>query len=485
LTSGRVVYTTTGGLETASANLTFNGTTLTTANDASISGLTVGKGGSSVSTNTALGYQALTANTSGDRSVAVGYQSAVANTTGINTSIGYQSLYTNTTGTENTAVGFLSLNKNTTGSYNSSLSDQALYNNTTGSNNVGVGFQALASSTTAYNNTAVGYQAGYTTTTAANTVCIGYKAGFAQTTVGSNVYIGESAGLAATGGNNTFIGDGSGYLITSGQKNSILGSYTGNNGGLDIRTASNYIVLSDGDGNPRGYFDANGYFYITQADGKIFGGTTTGRTVWANSDGTNYIIINGSANGSSPNQINFITNINKPFVMDSSGNLLVGTTSATGTPTQGMQVLINSGASSAQIGHANGTASGNEYAGFSYNATKIGSITQNGTTGVLYNITSDYRLKDVIGAVSGAGERIDALQPIDYTFKADGSKHRGFLAHQFQAVYANSVTGEKDAVDAEGSPVYQQMQASTSEVIADLVAEIQSLRARLKAANIA
>jgi len=41
------------------------------------------------------------------------------------------------------------------------------------------------------------------------------------------------------------------------------------------------------------------------------------------------------------------------------------------------------------------------------------------------------------------------------------------------------VTGENDAVDAEDNPVYQQMQASTAEVIADLVAELQSLRKRV------
>jgi hypothetical protein len=55
------------------------------------------------------------------------------------------------------------------------------------------------------------------------------------------------------------------------------------------------------------------------------------------------------------------------------------------------------------------------------------------------------------------------------------------LAHEFQEVYPSSVSGTKDAVDAEGKPVYQAMQASTSEVIADLVAEIQNLRKRLAA----
>jgi hypothetical protein len=47
---------------------------------------------------------------------------------------------------------------------------------------------------------------------------------------------------------------------------------------------------------------------------------------------------------------------------------------------------------------------------------------------------------------------------------------RGFLAHEFQSVYAHSVNGEKDAVDDKGNPAYQSMQAGSAEVIADLVA---------------
>jgi hypothetical protein len=37
--------------------------------------------------------------------------------------------------------------------------------------------------------------------------------------------------------------------MTTGSKNTILGGYNGNQDGLDIRTASNYAVISDGDGN--------------------------------------------------------------------------------------------------------------------------------------------------------------------------------------------------------------------------------------------
>jgi hypothetical protein len=170
--------------------------------------------------------------------------------------------------------------------------------------------------------------------------------------------------------------------------------------------------------------------------------------------------------------------------IDSSGNFLVGTTSLVGTG----QVSIKFDATSKQglgIG-LNANTSDAAFAVWKDNSgTTCGSITRVGTTSaVLYNTSSDYRLKEVIGSVTGSGERIDALQPINYTMKADGSQHRGFLAHQFQEVYANSVSGEKDAVDADGNPIYQAMQASTAEVIADLVAEIQSLRQRLSAANL-
>jgi hypothetical protein len=120
---------------------------------------------------------------------------------------------------------------------------------------------------------------------------------------------------------------------------------------------------------------------------------------------------------------------------------------------------------------------------FYSSGTFAGKVSSSGAT-TAYNTSSDYRLKEVIGPVSGAGARIDALKPIDYQWK-DGNQHaRGFLAHEFQEVYPSSVSGNKDAIDKDGKPAYQSMQASTSEVIADLVAEIQSLRKRLAAAGI-
>ena len=179
--------------------------------------------------------------------------------------------------------------------------------------------------------------------------------------------------------------------------------------------------------------------------------------------------------------------------IDTSGNLLVGTT--TNASTDGIlhaQSATNKtalgayakGTTSSAIGYYCKVDSANAlYAYWNCNGVNTGSISTNGTLTV-YNTTSDYRLKTVVGAVTGHGSRIDALEPVEYEWKSNGSRTRGFLAHKFQEVYANSVSGTKDAVDENGNPVYQGMQAGTAEVIADLVAEIQSLRQRLSAANL-
>jgi hypothetical protein len=177
----------------------------------------------------------------------------------------------------------------------------------------------------------------------------------------------------------------------------------------------------------------------------------------------------------------FYTAASERARITAAGDFLYGQTSP--IPTNGATGIAHviSGGNNGQIAGQGG--SGYNFAIWynSSNSAVIGSITNSAGTGTLYNVTSDYRLKTVIGPVSDAGQRIDALQPVEYTWNSDGSRTRGFLAHQFQEVYAGSVTGSKDAVDAEGKPVYQAMQASTSEVIADLVAEIQSLRARVAA----
>jgi hypothetical protein len=229
--------------------------------DATINGLTVGKGGGAVSTNTAVGSGAGQANTTGGSNLFAGYQAGYTNTTGqYSTMVGYQAGYTSNSTSGIDAYGYASLRSNTTGEYNAGYGQSSLRSNTTGTYNVGIGHYALYSNTTASNNTAVGYQAGYGTTTAQYNVFVGSRQGSSGNGEG-NTIIGDFAGNARTSGTyNTFVGQSSGYLMTTGSKNIILGGYSGNNGGLDIRTLNNHIVLSDGDGNPRCVWNASGYF---------------------------------------------------------------------------------------------------------------------------------------------------------------------------------------------------------------------------------
>ena len=280
--------------------LTPSGTTvqLQVSSDALISGLTVGKGGGAIGSNTALGSASLAANTTGTENTGIGQNALKAITTGTtSTAVGDNALQAVTTGTDNTAVGSAALYattgsyniamgrfagySNTTGSNISALGFQSLFLNTTGSYNTAVGTASLYSNTTASNNTAVGYQAGYTNQLGVQNTFIGSGAGYNSnpaTGTGYNTCVGYFAGYGLTTGvKNTFIGSfqsggttGSGSAITTGSSNSILGAFTGNGTGLDIRTSNNYIVLSDGDGVPRQVIDTNGNVGIGTTSNNVY-----------------------------------------------------------------------------------------------------------------------------------------------------------------------------------------------------------------------
>ena len=225
------------------------------------------------SNNTAVGHQSLKENTTGSANTAVGLNGLAANTTGVrNVSVGAQALDANTTGDDNVALGYGALSANTTASSNTAVGRNSLVANTTGGTNVAVGTYALTANTTAINNTAVGYQAGYSNTTGNRSVFLGHSAGYSTTTAAyttaigidagrslttsNGTFVGANAGRNTTGDANTFLGCnnagyGAGYFVTTGSKNTIIGAFHGNQSGVDIRTASNQIVLSDGDGAPR------------------------------------------------------------------------------------------------------------------------------------------------------------------------------------------------------------------------------------------
>lgn len=166
----------------------------------------------------------------------------------------------------------------------------------------------------------------------------------------------------------------------------------------------------------------------------------------------------------------FGTNNIERLRIDSSGNSIV---SSSGGVNPG--VIIDP-AGGVYIGN-NAAASGHFFSAFYRSLITIGSITQNGTTGVSYNTSSDYRLKENVAPMQNALDTVAQLNPVTYTWKADGSAGQGFIAHELQAVVPDCVTGEKDAVDETGNPQYQGV--DTSFLVATLCKAIQELTARV------
>jgi len=160
--------------------------------------------------------------------------------------------------------------------------------------------------------------------------------------------------------------------------------------------------------------------------------------------------------------------------IDSSGNLLVGTTSTLSTAKVTIKTPDGSG-SQIPLTLAVGLVS-NGFGGVSFinpNGEQ-GSISINSAS-VSYNTTSDYRLKNSVAQMTGALAKVAQLKPVTYKWNADGSDGEGFIAHELAEVCPHAVTGEKDAVDADGKPVHQGI--DTSFLVATLTAAIQEQQA--------
>jgi hypothetical protein len=167
------------------------------------------------------------------------------------------------------------------------------------------------------------------------------------------------------------------------------------------------------------------------------------------------------------------TNAAERARIDSSGNLMVGTTSPNDANSVGLTLNPSGG-----INFTTGNSGTQFPCAFRRGGNLVGSISTDTTT-TSYNTSSDYRLKENAQPMTGALAKVAALKPCTYTWKADGSDGEGFIAHELAEVVPQCVTGEKDAVDSEGKPVYQGI--DTSFLVATLTAAIQELKAELDA----
>jgi hypothetical protein len=163
------------------------------------------------------------------------------------------------------------------------------------------------------------------------------------------------------------------------------------------------------------------------------------------------------------------------MTLDSSGNLLVGKTAVNNSST-GVYISGNGNADHGMINVARPPNTTMIQIVNSSGNTVVGQISQNGTS-TAYNTSSDYRLKNTIAPMTGALDKVALLKPCTYKWNADGSDGQGFIAHELAEVEPGCVSGEKDAVDAEGKPQYQGI--DTSFLVATLAAAIQEQQAML------
>jgi hypothetical protein len=224
------------------------------------------------------------------------------------------------------------------------------------------------------------------------------------------------------------------------------------NVGIANSAPSDTFEVGNGSADTRSFFRPNSPYAIGVVNGGNLGG---------------YI----GANGTNNMVFSFDTGVERMRI-DSSGNLLVGTT---GIPSASNAGIRSGGIGFIEVSRGSGTTAFDNMTFINGNGV-VGTINTSGVT-TSYVSVSDYRLKENVQPMTGALDKVAQLKPVTYTWKADGSDGQGFIAHELQAVAPDAVTGEKDAVDKDGKPVYQGV--DTSFLVATLTKAIQELKAEL------
>jgi hypothetical protein len=163
---------------------------------------------------------------------------------------------------------------------------------------------------------------------------------------------------------------------------------------------------------------------------------------------------------SSSRALIFATNETERMRVSGAGNVGIGNIN----PAYPLDVLSTAANTAAKIGNSDTTVTGSNvlmrlaftadanctngyFMTFQDSAASIGSVQCASTSTVVFNTTSDYRLKENITDLTGALATVNALRPVTFNFIRDeeGIEHKGFLAHEVAEVAPRAVTGEKDA----------------------------------------
>ena len=214
----------------------------------------------------------------------------------------------------------------------------------------------------------------------------------------------------------------------------------------------------------------------------LSGNSSSGTIYFGDSDDNNVGEIQYSH---SNNHLAFNVNASERMRIDSSGNLLIGKSSESLNNTAGLS--LNGGAGLIRIERNNDpslqinrmSANGQMVQFFRGATNQVGNITGN-TSSTSYNTSSDYRLKENVTYDFDATSRLKQLKPCRFNFITDADNTvDGFLAHEVSSIVPEAITGDKDAVDADGNIDPQGI--DQSKIVPLLVKTIQELEARITA----
>ena len=259
-------------------------------------------------------------------------------------------------------------------------------------------------------------------------------------------------------------GTSTGVVITP-DSSGVLALQTGGTTAITVDTSQNVGI---GTSSPAAKLDVNVSSGVNLQLTKTTGAALTF------SDGAIRAALQG-LNGSDGLGFTTGSSLTERMRIDSSGNLLVGTTSALNLGK--FSLLFDEQSVVGATLKSSNASTGGSYMYFVNSAGSLaGNIAHTGTTTVAYNASSDYRLKENIAPITDALNRVSKLKPVTYSWKnTDGEVGEGFIAHELQEVCPLAVTGEKDALNEDGSIKAQGI--DTAKLVGLLTAALQETKA--------